>query len=124
MLVAGVVSSTVRGLVFVQKRVKGSGFVIDGRRILTNFHVVQDAIDVRLRKHGVARRWRGKVIVSAHDCDLVRTRLAVGFTQKTKLKPCPPSGDHLPFWGAPREHSGAARLEGYPASLGLPCRPS
>ena len=34
-----------------QRACKGSGFVIDGQRILTNFHVVQDAIDVRLRKH-------------------------------------------------------------------------
>jgi hypothetical protein len=31
---------------------KGSGFVIAGQRIITNFHVIQDAIDVRLRKHG------------------------------------------------------------------------
>ena len=53
-----------------QKSCKGSGFVIEGRRIITNFHVVQDAIDVRLRKHGVSRRWRGKVLVEAHDVDL------------------------------------------------------
>ena len=44
-----------------QKRCKGSGFVIDGNRIVTNFHVVENAIDIRLRKHGIARRWRGKV---------------------------------------------------------------
>lgn len=49
---------------------KGSGFIIDGHRIVTNFHVVETAIDVRLRKHGVARRWRGKVVVTAHDVDL------------------------------------------------------
>ena len=49
---------------------KGSGFIIDGQRIITNFHVVENAIDVRLRKHGVARRWRGKVVVAAHDVDL------------------------------------------------------
>jgi S1-C subfamily serine protease len=50
-----------------QRQSSGSGFIISGRRIITNHHVVKDAIDVRLRKHGVARRWRGKVVVSAHD---------------------------------------------------------
>jgi len=53
-----------------QRQSSGSGFIISGRRIITNHHVVKDAIDVRLRKHGVARRWRGKVVVSAHDVDL------------------------------------------------------
>lgn len=53
-----------------QKTCKGSGFVIKGQRILTNFHVVQDAIDVRLRKHGQSRRWRGKVVACGPDVDL------------------------------------------------------
>lgn len=53
-----------------QQTHKGSGFIIEGQRIVTNFHVVENAIDVRLRKHGVARRWRGKVVVCAHDVDL------------------------------------------------------
>lgn len=53
-----------------QRSCKGSGFVIDGQRIITNFHVVQDAIDVRLRKHGMSRRWRGKVVAVGPDVDL------------------------------------------------------
>ena len=53
-----------------QRTCKGSGFVIDGQRIMTNFHVVQDAIDVRLRKHGMSRRWRGKVVAVGPDVDL------------------------------------------------------
>ena len=56
-----------------QRACKGSGFVIetsDGLRILTNFHVVQDAIDVRLRKHGMSRRWRGKILSCGPDVDL------------------------------------------------------
>ncbi len=56
-----------------QRGCKGSGFVIDtsdGRRILTNFHVVQDAIDVRLRKHGMSRRWRGRVLSCGPEVDL------------------------------------------------------
>lgn len=53
-----------------QKACKGSGFVIAGHRILTNFHVVADAIDVRLRKHGMSRRWRGQVVACGPDVDL------------------------------------------------------
>ncbi|EOD06280.1 hypothetical protein EMIHUDRAFT_249947 [Emiliania huxleyi CCMP1516] len=53
-----------------QRSCKGSGFVIEGGRILTNYHVVQDAIDVRLRKHGVSRRWRGTVLARGPDVDL------------------------------------------------------
>jgi S1-C subfamily serine protease len=53
-----------------QERCAGSGFVISGERILTNFHVVEDAIDVRLRKHGMSRRWRGKVVAIGPDVDL------------------------------------------------------
>ena len=60
-----------------QRQSSGSGFIISGRRIITNHHVVKDAIDVRLRKHGVARRWRGKVVVSAHDVS-ARTATALG----------------------------------------------
>uniref|UniRef100_A0A7S2EWF2 Protease Do-like PDZ domain-containing protein n=1 Tax=Trieres chinensis TaxID=1514140 RepID=A0A7S2EWF2_TRICV len=48
----------------------GSGFAISGRRILTNRHVVQDATDVRLRKHGDARRWRARTAAEGPDVDL------------------------------------------------------
>ena len=48
----------------------GSGFAISGRRILTNRHVVQDATDVRLRKHGDARRWRARTVAEGPDVDL------------------------------------------------------
>ena len=58
-----------------QRQSSGSGFIISDRRIITNHHVVKDAIDVRLRKHGVARRWRGKVVVSAHDVSAAHATL-------------------------------------------------
>jgi len=48
----------------------GSGFAISGRRILTNQHVVQDATDIRVRKHGNAKRWRAKVVCNGPDVDL------------------------------------------------------
>ena len=53
----------------------GTGFVVPDdetgtRRLLTNLHVVQDATDIRVRKHGNSRRWRARVVVKAADVDL------------------------------------------------------
>ena len=63
----------------------GTGFVIPGDlgdggadsngsgggwRILTNLHVVQDATDIRVRKHGQSRRWRASVVCKGPDVDL------------------------------------------------------
>eukprot|EP00928_Gymnodinium_smaydae_P049049 TRINITY_DN32887_c0_g1_i1.p1 TRINITY_DN32887_c0_g1~~TRINITY_DN32887_c0_g1_i1.p1 ORF type:complete len:507 (+),score=100.40 TRINITY_DN32887_c0_g1_i1:150-1670(+) len=48
----------------------GSGFCIAGRRILTNAHVVANAIDIRVRPHGSSRRFPCKVKVYGPDVDL------------------------------------------------------
>ena len=53
----------------------GTGFVVPDdeggqRRLLTNLHVVQDATDIRVRKHGNSRRWRAKTVCKAADVDL------------------------------------------------------
>mmetsp|Transcript_15980 Transcript_15980/g.46255 ORF Transcript_15980/g.46255 Transcript_15980/m.46255 type:complete len:552 (-) Transcript_15980:166-1821(-) len=48
----------------------GSGFIISGRRILTNAHVVANAIDIRVRPHGSAKRYAGKVTTYGPDVDL------------------------------------------------------
>ena len=53
-----------------QKSWTGSGFAIDGRRILTNWHVVEHATDIRLRKHGHSKRFAGRVICQGADVDL------------------------------------------------------
>ena len=51
-------------------RISGSGFVIDGRRILTNAHNVSNSRYVELRKENVANRYVARVVFVAHDCDL------------------------------------------------------
>ena len=33
-----------------QERMAGSGFIVDGRRILTNHHVIEGAVDIRVTK--------------------------------------------------------------------------
>ncbi len=48
----------------------GTGFVISGRRILTNAHVVSDAKFLQVQKDGYSRRHMAKVEFVAHDCDL------------------------------------------------------
>ncbi|ERN20200.1 protease Do-like 10, mitochondrial [Amborella trichopoda] len=53
-----------------QRETMGSGFVIPGRRILTNAHVVADHTFVRVRKHGSPAKYRAEVQAVGHECDL------------------------------------------------------
>ncbi len=48
----------------------GSGFVIDGRRIMTNAHVVSNGRFIELEKDGDPERYQAQVKFIAHDCDL------------------------------------------------------
>ena len=48
----------------------GTGFVIDGNRILTNAHNVSNNKYIELQKEGVAKRYPAKVAFIGHDCDL------------------------------------------------------
>ncbi|KAJ7553535.1 hypothetical protein O6H91_06G102300 [Diphasiastrum complanatum] len=58
-----------------QREVTGSGFVITGRRILTNAHVVADQTFVLVRKHGSAAKYRAEVEAVGHECDLALLRV-------------------------------------------------
>ncbi|CAH9072988.1 unnamed protein product [Cuscuta epithymum] len=53
-----------------QRESTGSGFVISGKRILTNAHVVADHTFVLVRKHGSPTKYRAKVQAVGHECDL------------------------------------------------------
>jgi S1-C subfamily serine protease len=48
----------------------GSGFVIAGRRILTNAHNASNCKYVEVRKEYLAKRYPAKVAFIGHDCDL------------------------------------------------------
>ena len=48
----------------------GSGFIIDGQRILTNAHNVSNHRYIELRKEDIARRYPARVVFVGHDCDL------------------------------------------------------
>lgn len=51
-------------------RISGSGFIIDGNKILTNAHNVSNSRYVELRKEDVANRYVARVVFVGHDCDL------------------------------------------------------
>ena len=48
----------------------GSGFLISGRRIITNAHVVADAVQVMVRRPGSATKFVASVVAAGHECDL------------------------------------------------------
>lgn len=48
----------------------GAGFVISGKRIMTNAHVVSNATFITVLKEGDPNPWEAKVVHVAHDCDL------------------------------------------------------
>jgi S1-C subfamily serine protease len=48
----------------------GSGFIIGGKRILTNAHVVSNARFITLTREGISHPYIAHVLFIAHDCDL------------------------------------------------------
>lgn len=48
----------------------GTGFVIEGNRVMTNAHVVSWAKEILLRRHRDPVRYRARVAYIGHDCDL------------------------------------------------------
>lgn len=54
----------------------GSGFLVDGGRIVTNAHVVRDAKSVLVKRHHQADPFVATVEFVGHDCDLAVLRVA------------------------------------------------
>ena len=48
----------------------GSGVIIDGRRILTNAHVVESAVSIEVKRANASERFPAKVMFISHDADL------------------------------------------------------
>lgn len=64
----------------------GTGFVIDGNRILTNAHISSNSRFIAVEKEGDARQYEARVKFIAHDCDLailevIDTSFFIGMTQ-------------------------------------------
>jgi len=58
-----------------QKESTGSGCIINGRRILTNAHVVTDGAIIQVRRSGMAKKHTAEVEIVAHECDLALLRV-------------------------------------------------
>ena len=52
------------------KRSHGSGAIIDGKRILTNAHVVANETFIEVKRHGDTTRYKAKVEYISHQADL------------------------------------------------------
>ncbi len=64
----------------------GSGFVIEGNRILTNAHNVSNNKYIEIKKTNVAKRYPARVAFIGHDCDLaIITVYDQGFFDDTVL---------------------------------------
>ncbi len=51
-------------------RSSASGFIIEGKRILTNAHVVANQTFIEVRRNGDPKRYQAKVLSVSHDADL------------------------------------------------------
>ncbi len=84
----------------------GSGFVIDGERVMTNAHVVSWAKQIVLRRFQDPRPWVARVEYVSHECDLAVLKVDTpGFFDKLEA---------LPIGGLPKVQSTVATC-GYPA---------
>ena len=52
------------------RTVSGSGFIVEGHRILTNAHVVSDATFIQVRRYGDSERLPARALYVSHDADL------------------------------------------------------
>jgi S1-C subfamily serine protease len=48
----------------------GSGVIIEGRRVLTNAHVVESAVSIEVKRANASERFPAKVMFISHDADL------------------------------------------------------
>ena len=54
----------------------GTGFIIEGNRILTNAHVVSGAVQIRIKRPTQKQDYPARVKFIAHDCDLAILEVA------------------------------------------------
>lgn len=88
-----------------QVAVSGSGFIIQGHRIMTNAHVVSDQVNVQVMKAGDTRKVTAHVVFVAHDADLALLSVdEPGFfdgTRPVTFGPMPRQRDHVAAYGFP-----------------------
>jgi S1-C subfamily serine protease len=96
-----------------QQQSYGSGFIIEGKRIVTNAHVVSEGNFVQVRKAGSSTKYEAKIKRILHDVDLAILEISdvknvdsktEEFFENTKpliLGPTPHVGDTVRAYGFP-----------------------
>jgi len=88
-----------------QGRRSGSGCIIDGRRILTNAHVVANQTFIQVKRAGEAKKYTAKVETVSHECDLAVLRVdddaLFSGIQPLELGDLPRMGDKVAVYGFP-----------------------
>ncbi|HTB23621.1 MAG TPA: serine protease [bacterium] len=83
----------------------GSGFVIQGHRILTNAHVVANQVNIQVMKAGDTHKATARLLFVADDADLAELTVdEPGFFDNTKpvaFGPMPHQRDHVAAYGFP-----------------------
>ena len=57
------------------ERSGGTGFIIEGNRILTNAHVVSGAVNINVKRPDQKKEFRAELLHIAHDCDLAMLKV-------------------------------------------------
>lgn len=83
----------------------GSGVIIDGHRILTNAHVVDDAVGVEVKRAGSGEQFEAAVSFVGHDSDLALLTVADDHffdgARPLALGELPPVNAHVQTYGFP-----------------------
>jgi S1-C subfamily serine protease len=100
-----------------QEEISGSGFVIDGQRILTNAHMVADDINIEVQKPGDSTNFEAELEYIAKDCDLaiLTVKDPSFFAGMTPVQwgGLPEQDDKISVYGYPQGGTELAVTEGF-----------
>lgn len=58
-----------------QETASGTGFIIEGNKILTNAHVVSDQVFIQVQKANDPKKYIAEVMYAAHDCEIAMLKV-------------------------------------------------
>jgi S1-C subfamily serine protease len=99
-----------------QESLSGSGCIIEGNRILTNAHVVADAMFIQVKRAGTAKKYTAELEIVAHECDLailkVKDKSFFDGAVPIEIGELPEVGDTVATYGFPAGGEELAFTEG------------
>jgi S1-C subfamily serine protease len=89
-----------------QRSVSGSGAIIEGKRIITNAHVISDEVFIQVKKAGDSKKYTAKLEFVAHDCELALLKVEdesfFKGTKPLKFGTLPKQRDKVVVYGFPK----------------------